>query len=126
MPRIIFSAKEMPLDLSNHRVVLIDRENQFAALNQMGDEGFEPKGDIAGTDPAYIMFTSGSTGFPKGAVMSHANLLNFIQWARSEFLVTPNDVFTNVNPLYFDNSAFDFYASIMNGSSLVPLMRYHE
>jgi Non-ribosomal peptide synthetase modules and related proteins len=66
------------------------------------------------------MFTSGSTGFPKGAVMSHANLLNFIQWARSEFLVTPDDVFTNVNPLYFDNSVFDFYASIMNGSSLVP------
>jgi D-alanine--poly(phosphoribitol) ligase subunit 1 len=120
MPRIIFSAKEMPLDLSNHRVVVIDRENQFAALNQTGDEAFEPKRDIAGTDPAYIMFTSGSTGFPKGAVMSHANLLNFVQWARSEFLVTPDDVFTNVNPLYFDNSVFDFYASIMNGSSLVP------
>ena len=76
--------------------------------------------DILGTDAAYIMFTSGSTGFPKGAVMSHANLLNFVQWARTEFSITPDDIFTNVNPLFFDNSVFDFYASIMNGASLVP------
>jgi amino acid adenylation domain-containing protein len=119
-PRIVFSAKEPPLDLPNHRVAMIDQENQFAALDGLGEGSFEPETEIVGTDPAYIMFTSGSTGFPKGAVMSHANLLNFIQWARSEFLVTPDDVFTNVNPLYFDNSVFDFYASIMNGSSLVP------
>jgi D-alanine--poly(phosphoribitol) ligase subunit 1 len=119
-PRIVFSAKETPLDLPNHRVVVVDRENQFAALDGTREDGFEPETNIAGTDPAYIMFTSGSTGFPKGAVMSHGNLLNFIQWARGEFLVTPNDVFTNVNPLYFDNSVFDFYASIMNGASLVP------
>jgi D-alanine--poly(phosphoribitol) ligase subunit 1 len=119
-PRIVFSAKETPLDLPNHRVVMIDQENEFAALDGIGEGSFAPETDIVGTDPAYIMFTSGSTGFPKGAVMSHANLLNFIQWARREFLVTLDDVFTNVNPLYFDNSVFDFYASIMNGSSLVP------
>jgi D-alanine--poly(phosphoribitol) ligase subunit 1 len=52
--------------------------------------------------------------------MSHANLLHFIEWAAWEFSVTENDIFTNVNPLYFDNSVFDFYASIMNGASLVP------
>jgi len=120
MPRLVFSAKEPPLDLPNHRVVVVDQENQFAVLDGTGESGLEPEADIVGTDPAYIMFTSGSTGFPKGAVMSHANLLNFIQWARAEFLVTANDVFTNVNPLYFDNSVFDFYASIMNGASLVP------
>jgi D-alanine--poly(phosphoribitol) ligase subunit 1 len=119
-PRIVFSAKERPLDLPNHRVVMIDQENEFAVLDGIGEGSFAPETDIVGTDPAYIMFTSGSTGFPKGAVMSHANLLNFIQWARREFLVTLDDVFTNVNPLYFDNSVFDFYASIMNGSSLVP------
>jgi amino acid adenylation domain-containing protein len=120
MPRIVFSTKETPLDLPAYRVVLVDQENQFAAFDGTGEGSFEPETDIAGTDPAYIMFTSGSTGFPKGAVMSHGNLLNFIHWARAEFLVTPNDVFTNVNPLYFDNSVFDFYASIMNGASLVP------
>jgi len=46
--------------------------------------------------------------------------LNFIQWAGQEFSITPDDVFTNLNPLYFDNSVFDFYASVMSGASLVP------
>jgi D-alanine--poly(phosphoribitol) ligase subunit 1 len=120
MPKLIFSAREQPLDLFDHRVIVVDRENEFAALDEAGEGAFEPETDIIGTDPAYIMFTSGSTGFPKGAVMSHANLLNFIQWAKWEFSITPEDVFTNVNPLYFDNSVFDFYASIMNGAALVP------
>ena len=46
--------------------------------------------------------------------------LNFVAWARTEFAVTADDVFTNVNPMFFDNSVFDFYGSIMNGASLVP------
>lgn len=76
---------------------------------------------IDGGSPAYIMFTSGSTGIPKGAVMSHANVLWFIQWAQDRFSVTAEDVFSNVNPIYFDNSVFDFYAAIFSGAGLVPV-----
>ena len=119
-PRLVFSASEKSLDQIDYRVVAVDSENQFRAIDSVGDDTFLPETEIVGTDPAYIMFTSGSTGFPKGAVMSHGNLLNFVHWARQEFSITADDVFTNVNPLYFDNSVFDFYASIMNGASLVP------
>jgi D-alanine--poly(phosphoribitol) ligase subunit 1 len=120
MPKLIFSAPEPALPAGHWRIISIDRENELAVLEGASSGAFESGTDIVGTEPAYIMFTSGSTGFPKGAVMSHANLLNFIHWAQQEFAVTPEDVFTNVNPLYFDNSVFDVYASVMNGASLVP------
>ncbi len=74
-----------------------------------------------GSTPAYIMFTSGSTGFPKGAVIPHENVVNFINWCKEEFSITSEDVLTNVNPLYFDNSVFDFYVSLWSGATLVPI-----
>lgn len=73
-----------------------------------------------GNDAAYLMFTSGSTGVPKAAVISHGALLNFINWSKERFEVKSSDRFTNLNPLYFDNSVFDFYASIFNGATLCP------
>ena len=95
---------------------------EFAArVAQVGGEDLELSAAVTGSDPAYIMFTSGSTGTPKGAVMTHANVLNFISWGRETFEVVPDDVFTNVNPVYFDNSVFDFYVALFNGASLCPL-----
>ncbi len=73
--------------------------------------------------PAYLMFTSGSTGFPKGVTISHASMLNFCHWAQRTFSITQQDVLSGVNPLYFDNSVFDFTASLFNGACLMPVTR---
>lgn len=78
-------------------------------------------GSVSGNTPAYIMFTSGSTGFPKGVLISHSNVLNFINWSKSVYDISPDDIFTNINPMHFDNSVFDFYSSLFTGASLVPV-----
>lgn len=78
---------------------------------------------VTGANPAYIMFTSGSTGFPKGAVMTHANVLNLIDWSRETYDLQPDDLLTNANPLYFDNSVFDFYSALFTGATLVPFSK---
>jgi len=75
---------------------------------------------ITGSNPAYIMFTSGSTGFPKGALITHNNVLNLISWSIKTYNILPTDILTNVNPLYFDNSVFDFYSALFSGACLVP------
>lgn len=73
---------------------------------------------------AYIMFTSGSTGEPKGVQITHANLNYFIRWCRKKFSISHKIKMTNINPLHFDNSIFDFYACIFNGGTLLPIQRY--
>ena len=73
---------------------------------------------------AYIMFTSGSTGEPKGVQITHLNLNYFINWARKKFKINQKTKMTNINPLHFDNSIFDFYCCIFNGGTLLPIQKY--
>lgn len=76
---------------------------------------------VDGSCIAYIMFTSGSTGSPKGVAVTHDNVLHFIAWAQKYFAVAPGDNFANLSPMYFDNSVFDFYSGLFSGATLTPI-----
>ena len=78
---------------------------------------------VDGACIAYVMFTSGSTGTPKGVAVTHQNVLHFIAWGLQRFDICDQDNFTNLNPMYFDNSVFDFYLGLFSGASLSPVPR---
>jgi D-alanine--poly(phosphoribitol) ligase subunit 1 len=91
------------------------------AVSNLEDDNLPLTSLITGADPAYVMFTSGSTGEPKGVVIPHQGVLHLIAWAKSDLEIGPGDRLTNVNPIYFDNSVFDIYAGLLNGAAIVAL-----
>ncbi len=73
-------------------------------------------------DLAYILFTSGSTGQPKGVMLSHAIALTFLDWCRSALGPwRDGDRFASHAPFHFDLSIFDLFASCAGAGTVVVI-----
>jgi amino acid adenylation domain-containing protein len=81
-----------------------------------------PACDAIEQDLAYILYTSGSTGEPKGVMLTHRAALAFVNWAQDSFAFGPQDRLANHAPLHFDLSVLDVFGAIGAGASvaLVP------
>ena len=73
---------------------------------------------MADTDPAYVLFTSGSTGVPKGAVLNHRSVLAYIKWYADTFKIDEDTVFGSQTPFYFSMSVSDVYSTVYSGATL--------
>nr|NIR25561.1 AMP-binding protein [Gammaproteobacteria bacterium] len=83
------------------------------------DGGSLPPSGAIETDLAYILYTSGSTGDPKGVMISHQTIFTFINWCYETFHMTQDDRVTSHAPLHFDLSTFDIYVTIKAGGTVV-------
>ncbi len=84
-----------------------DRQAVYAALDKVID-----------TDPIYIMFTSGSTGEPKGVTVPHRGAVDYALWVQRTFNITADTKLGNQAPFYFDNSIFDIYSMLLTGAEM--------
>jgi amino acid adenylation domain-containing protein len=94
---------------------------RFEEAAASGEGPFDP--GVIEDDLAYILYTSGSTGVPKGVMLTHRNAVSFVRWCFDQIGVEPEDVLSNHAPLHFDLSVFDLYLAAM---AAVPVVMVPE
>lgn len=76
------------------------------------------RNEMIDTDPLYTLFTSGSTGVPKGTVICHRSVIAYAEWVTNTFRIDENTIFGNQTPFYFSMSVLDIFSTIKNGATL--------
>jgi amino acid adenylation domain-containing protein/FkbM family methyltransferase len=113
VPVLITSGALAPkLPPGKARVVLLDDP----ATWQESAERFRVPGGPSSL--AYVIYTSGSTGRPKGTELSHAGLLNLIDWHQRAYGIVPGDRTTQVASPAFDASVWEIWPTLAGGASL--------
>ncbi len=78
------------------------------------------------TDLLYVLFTSGSTGIPKGVTLSHAAVIDFMDWICEKYNLDDSAILCNQAPFYFDASVPDLYIPLKTGATVyVPPKKYY-
>ena len=90
----------------------------IVCTDELDSGKFCPITDTVDTDPLYVMFTSGSTGTPKGVLVSHRNVVDFIDVFTELFDFSSEDVIGNQAPWDFDVSVKDIFSAVKVGATL--------
>lgn len=100
-----------------------EEETTTAGLPVLGRQRIDAQSPAAANavsvdDLAYMIYTSGSTGAPKGVMIRHRNIMNFLNWVRTEFAIRQEDRFAFVTSYSFDMTLASNWVPLMAGAVL--------
>ena len=96
-------------------MIILYEDAVFREINR--DHLMRIRGQMIDTDPLYVLFTSGSSGMPKGTVLSHRSVISYTTWVSEQFGFGADTVFGSQTPLYFSMSVTDLFSTIKCGST---------
>ncbi len=101
-------------------LLLID---DYVHESSAGRSGPEPRTARSAqpTDPAYMMYTSGSTGLPKGVSIAHRSIVNQLLWLQERYAIGADDVLLQSTPFSFDSSVSEMLLPLLTGARVVIL-----
>ena len=110
-PALILAVSDLPMQM---QTPVLDARTQAITASRTHSAQLTP---VAGDDTFYIIFTSGTTGQPKGVQISHNNLLSFVNWMNSFDLPEHAQVLSQA-PYSFDLSVMGLYPALTQGGAL--------
>ncbi|MBQ8039011.1 MAG: amino acid adenylation domain-containing protein [Lachnospiraceae bacterium] len=122
-PKVIFTDEENLAKISGYdtdaEIILLEK----ALEGDIDEEKLTVvRKNFQDVNPLYVNFTSGSTGVPKGVVVSHRSVIEFISYFTEIFDIKSEDIIGNQAPFDFDVSVKDIYSGLMTGAKvqLIP------
>lgn len=101
------------------RTLGVDADDDGDGDGDGNDDGVQKAG--APDDPAYVLYTSGSSGTPKGVVVEHRNLTPHLEWLAERLPLGGGDRLLQVAPYTFDASLTDFFWPLGAGATVLSL-----
>jgi len=86
----------------------------------------QPNLELLGSDLAYIMFTSGTTGNPKGIMHTHYSGLSYAKMSADQYELNNNDVIANHSPLHFDMSTLGYLTAPYVGATCIIIPKLYS
>ena len=78
-----------------------------------------PKTELKSTNLMYSIFTSGSSGLPKGVMIEHSQIINTLTWRLKEYNYTDSNITLQIPSFAFDSSVEDIFTSLLSGGKLI-------
>ncbi|ASU77501.1 hypothetical protein CDG81_03340 [Actinopolyspora erythraea] len=110
--RVVLTTESLRCRVSDDRTVVTARLDTFSPAPP------EEEAETSGSDPAYVMFTSGSSGTPKAVIVPHRGITRLVR-GTDHLVLGPEDTVLSTTNLCFDISCWEIFGALLNGSRLL-------